>query len=603
MKGFQARSVRFSCNAKGVSVTEYAVLLALLTVLSLGALLGFGTQIGTGYRNADRTLEIYNESVASANAQYGVPSYDDAGPGNGNGNGNIYARPGLRLVVDTQHVAGNTVGLPLAVGAGGGVDVQVDWGDGTVESFNTPGLVTHDYAAPGEYTVEISGILAHYGEVYGTGSQIGTYNQAVEQVIDFGTTDLVSLEMAFSNADNLTSVASLPNSVTDMSFAFESIDGSLPDVTGLNVGNVQQFNGMFAFTPNFNQDISGWSTGSAVDMGLMFYQSPTFNQPIGSWNTGNVVSMYGMFRDATAFNQPIGTWDVSSVSNMGYMFQKASSFNQPLNSWNTSSLTGVSYMFNEATVFNQDLDNWDVSGVSAFFLMFKDAHAFNGDVSTWNVGTATVFQGMFNTAQSFNGDLSGWDMSSAQNLAFMFDKAYAFSGDISGWNVSNVLYTNGMFRYTHNFNTDISGWNTSSLVAMRGMFWGAQAFNQPIGVWDVSNVSDFMRTFRETSVFDQDLSAWDTSSGTRMDEIFRNAAAFDRDLSTWNFSSVNNFNDFGLNSSFSVANYDALLISLAGQTVLPNQIFDMNAQYSAAAQTARDSLVAQGWVITDNGLQ
>lgn len=419
-------------NKKAASATEYMVLLGLLAIVALGAVLTLGGQLSVNYRNADRSLELYNETVASANAQNGAPTYDtgseEVGPG-------LYEKDPLILAVDTQHVAGNTIGIPLAVGAGNGVDVRIDWGDGTIEFYSEPGMVTHDYASAGEYTVRISGNLAHYGEVYGTGSSLSTYNQAIEQVVDFGDTGLVSLEMAFSNAENLTSLAALPPTVGDMSFAFSNIDGALPDVTGLDVSNVEEFNGMFAFAPAFNQDISGWLTNSAIDMSVMFYDASSFNQPIGGWETGNVVSMYGMFNGASVFDQPIGGWDVSSVSNMSYMFQGASAFNQPLNSWTTTNLVAVAYMFNEATSFNQDLDNWDVSGVSSFMLMFKDAHAFNGDVSTWQVGTATVFQGMFNTALSFNGDLSNWDMSSAFNIAFMFDKAEAFAGDLSSWDV------------------------------------------------------------------------------------------------------------------------------------------------------------------------
>jgi hypothetical protein len=59
-----------------------------------------------------------------------------------------------------------------------------------------------------------------------------------------------------------------------------------------------------------------------------------------------------------------------------------------------------------------------------------------------------------------------------------------------------------------------------------------------------------------------------------------------------------------VSGALSVTNYDALLIGWSAQSLQSGVSFHAgNSQYSAAAQTARDTLInGFGWTITDGGL-
>lgn len=62
----------------------------------------------------------------------------------------------------------------------------------------------------------------------------------------------------------------------------------------------------------------------------------------------NVTNMYGLFAYDTTFNQPIGNWDVSNVTNMNSMFWYTFAFNQPIGNWNVSNVTNMYAIFGNA---------------------------------------------------------------------------------------------------------------------------------------------------------------------------------------------------------------------------------------------------------------
>ncbi|WP_041468434.1 BspA family leucine-rich repeat surface protein [Chloroherpeton thalassium] len=122
--------------------------------------------------------------------------------------------------------------------------------------------------------------------------------------------------------------------------------------------------------------------------------------------------------------------------------------------------------------------------------------------------------------------------------------------------------------------------------------------------WDVSAVLDMQSMFSGAASFNQNISGWNVSGAMNMVEMFYNATAFDQNIGGWNISAVEEMDDMFYGATLSTANYDALLIGWAAQTVQSEVIFHGgNSQYSTgAAATARQSLIDDYyWGITDGG--
>ena len=223
----------------------------------------------------------------------------------------------------------------------------------------------------------------------------------------------------------------------------------------------------------------------------------------------------------------------------------------------------------------------DMSSVTDMSLMFSGAQAFNQDIGSWNVSKVTDMSIMFNGATSFNQDIGDWDVSQVTNMSLMFNRAEAFNQDIGSWDVSQVTNMSLMFNSAKAFNQDIGSWDVSKVTSMNAMFSSATSFNQDIGNWDVFRVTDMFRMFEFAASFNQDIGSWDVSQVTNMFGMFESAG-------------------------LSPANYDALLTGWNALNLIRGVDFHAgNSKYTAAAQTARDNMVAASgddWNITDGGL-
>ena len=225
-------------------------------------------------------------------------------------------------------------------------------------------------------------------------------------------------------------------------------------------------------------------------------------------------------------------------------------------------------------------------------------------VDLLDVSAVTTIYGIFYVCSLFNQDISGWDVSKVTDMRYSFTSASVFNQDIGLWDVSNVTNMAHMFHDARVFNQDISAWDVSVVTSMYNMFTGAYAFNQDISSWDVSKVTTMSGMFNETRSFNKNIGGWNTSTVTDMYAMFYNTA-FNQDISGWDISSVRNMEYMFLSAVLSTANYDALLIGWAAQSVQPNVPFHAgSSKYTAggAAEAARTHLTGtHGWTITDGG--
>lgn len=210
---------------------------------------------------------------------------------------------------------------------------------------------------------------------------------------------------------------------------------------------------------------------------------------------------------------------------------------------------------------------------------------------------------MFGKCSSLNQEINHWDVSNVENMSGLFSGASLFNQDISDWDVSHVTNMFNMFSFTDYFNQDISDWDVSAVENMDGMFYFATSFNQDVGQWeDVSNVENMNHMFGGATLFNKDISSWNVSNVERMRYMFYEATSFDQDISNWVVSNVEDFYGIFYNATLSTENYDALLIGWAQQPLYTGLIFHGGYSTYCLGESARQSLEAIGWIITDGGL-
>jgi len=367
------------------------------------------------------------------------------------------------------------------------VNLYVDWGDSSNNTYSGTGTRTHAYTTAGIYNVSLNGQATRIA-FYGTGATPTLLKDILTKMSD-GLTGITSGQDMFRGCTQITTF-------TEPAF-FDDVSG-----------NVTTMQGMFFVASNFNGNISSWNTYKVTSMAYMFQDATSFNQPLNNWNTSKVTTMAYMFRGASSFNQDISSWDTSSVTSMAEMFRGASSFNQPIGNWNTSKVTSMIRTFYGATAFNQNL-------------------------SSWNTFLVTNMNGTFYGAVSFNSSLNSWNTSKVTNMNAMFGGAISFNQPLNDWDVSKVENMNSMFSGASSFNQPIGNWNTSSVTTMADMFRNAIVFNQPIGNWNTSKVTSMLRTFLSATNFNGDVSNWNVTSVTTADAMLSGTA-----LSTINYDGI-----------------------------------------------------------------
>ena len=197
---------------------------------------------------------------------------------------------------------GNTeIKLPVQ---GTGLNITVDWGDGTAEETFTTSFPTHTYATAGIYEIKVWGTCPKWGyasvnTVSSTSnSDYYTYTQYLTKVKQFG--ELGAQQYGFAQCKNLTEVSG-DNLVTNrtfekttsMSYMFYNCSNLTSlDVSRFDTSNVTNMSYMFYNCSNLTSlDVSGFDTSKVTNMRYMFYNcSKLTSLDVSGFDTSKVTT-------------------------------------------------------------------------------------------------------------------------------------------------------------------------------------------------------------------------------------------------------------------------------------------------------------------------
>ena len=349
---------------------------------------------------AIREGQDYIATVKSASGKYFSVSSNESKPTE-TSNINQTCFSNMVFTIDTRIAGCSTYQFPASW-----LNVEIAWGDGTIQKGVSSHLPTHTYSVPDVYTVRVSGRFTTYG------SSDSATMHCITEIKRWQGTKTTDLRYAFARAINLKEIHEIPSTATLLSFAFYD-------------------------NTTFNGDISKWDTSNVTHLEYTFRNAHSFNQNINNWDTSNVKTMMGTFYTAREFNQPLAGWDTSNVHYMAYMFQHANNFNQPIGNWNTSNVTSTMFMFQNVRAFNQDISGWNMSKVNNIHRMFNGAISFDQDINKWDTSKVTDMSYAFSDAHAFNKPLNKWDTSKVADMTSMFSGAHAFNQNISNWSLES----------------------------------------------------------------------------------------------------------------------------------------------------------------------
>lgn len=356
------------------------------------------------------------------------------------------------------------------------LDIIVDWGDGTSDTYNTNPTVdytvAHTYSSPGVYTIKIdspSQSIQGWSLAGGT-SQGNKYDR--EKIIElkqWGYFDFAGPSSGnagywcthyFAQANEMIITATDVPKITGTSLrgtfsSYQGPNGSVLEIPNLNnwdVSNVENFDGMFGVGSGSNfttpiGDVSNWDMSSATNIQAMFSGSD-FVGDVSNWDTSNVVQMGGVFNN-TPGNPDLSNWDISNVTSIGSLFANCPNFTGGpwLNNWVfNSGLTQLDRMF-FGTQINTPLNNWQTGNIQSFYNLFGNT-PFNQDISMWDItGTyQNAFRygvlDMFAGATDFDQDLSAWDMQNTYCI-----RRFMGTGTVNDPTISPAKYDNMLVAF------------------------------------------------------------------------------------------------------------------------------------------------------------
>lgn len=272
-----------------------------------------------------------------------------------------------------------TIKLPVE----GTININIDWGDGTISGDVTTSFPEHTYTSAGEYTIKISGNIGTWGyketkDITET-SNYYTYTNYLTKVKQFG--ELGATSYGFSKCTNLKEVSGENivtektfENVTDMSNMFRHcISLEKVKATNWNVSKTTNMEYMFAYCNNLNAvDVSNWDVSNVTKMGVMFHSDEKLLElDVSKWNTSSVVEINHMFYGCEGLTSlDVSNWNTSNVKKINFTFANCENLTKlDVSRWITSNVTDMDCVFDGLkNLIYLDLSNWDIRNAEGLWL-------------------------------------------------------------------------------------------------------------------------------------------------------------------------------------------------------------------------------------------
>ena len=473
------------------------------------------------------------------------------------------------------------VTLPLY----GKVDITVDWGDFTSNTYTSSGDKTHTYSASNTtYTITINKTLTQFGK----GGETYLNPELFTTVTNFGGIRLTSLSGAFRDAYNLTSVpASLPTTttITDLSHCFRG-------ATGINSSN-----------------IASWNVSGVTNMSYMFNGASAFNQNLASWNITSVIpgtdgGMTGMFSNSglleTNYTNILNGWSAQSVksniilgANNLYYYD--------------TGITGKNIL---QTTYGWTIQDSGPAGPVPIAMTLKYV--------TTSINTTIVLP----IKNIVSGESVYIDWGNGTNGIFTTNDPSKVYSPTGTYNVSILCYRKYNAFTTYGF-TDattpstitgnsvlktVTSFGNIPLTSLRGAFYNSGITGVPSTI--PSTVINTSYLFYGSTLFNQDISGWDVSNIKTMNYMFFGASTFNQNIGAFNIIGVDPINDGGMsgmliNTAISSTNYTNILSGWSSKSVKSNIILGANSLYYLDAGITYKNILqtTYGWTIFDSELE
>ena len=367
---------------------------------------------------------------------------------------------------------GLTITLPVS---GTGLNITVDWGDGTENETITTEYPTHKYAQAGVYEIAVAGNCQNWGKsnmmaddlanAPAEDSKYYTYTKYLTRVKQFG--ELNAQIYRFAWCENLLEVFGEKlvtdktfKNVTDMSCMFYCTPSLIIlDVSEFDTSNVTDMKRMFATNSSnlMSLNLSKFDTSNVISMTHMFTGCSNLTSlNLSSFNTSNVISMADMFWNCTSLNEiDLSSFNTSKVTTMQSMFSYCRNLvTLDLSNFDTSSANTMRYMFlNCQNLTDINLSGFDTSNVTDMGYMFYECESVKKlELNNFDTSSVTNIEGMFSGCKSIKElDLSSFDTSKVNNMHGMFAMASQLSSlDIANFDTSNVEDAKAMFKNCSN---------------------------------------------------------------------------------------------------------------------------------------------------------